>query len=68
VRDLDLNSSRTEIIMSEKWINFEEKLAYLICSNIANSVDKDYWDELKEIFNEKTKNEIFLRAIEKIDK
>jgi len=54
--------------MSEKWINFEEKLAYLICSNIANSVDKDYWDELKEIFNEKTKNEIFLRAIEKIDK
>ena len=67
-RDLDLNSSRTEIIMSEKWINFEEKLAYLICSNIANSVDKEYWDELKNIFKEKTKNEIFLRAIEEISK
>ena len=67
-RDLDLNSSRTEIIMSEKWINFEEKLAYLICSDIANSVDKDYWDELKNIFMEKTKNEIFLKAVKEIDK
>jgi len=67
-RDLDLNSSRTEIIMSEKWISFEEKLVYLICSNIAKVVDKEYWNELKNIFKEKIKNEIFLRAIEEISK
>lgn len=61
--DLDLNSSRTEIIMSEKWINFEEELAFLICSGIANSVTIEYWNELKKILTAKTKNEQFLRGL-----
>lgn len=47
-RDLDLNSPRTEIIMSEKWIDFEEELAFLICYEISKSVDPDYWIELKK--------------------
>lgn len=64
--DLDLNSSRTEIIMSEKWINFEEKLAFLICSGIANSVSTKYWDELKKILIENTVNQQFLRGINKV--
>jgi len=67
-RDLDLNSSRTEIIMSEKWIDFEEDLAFLICSEIANSVEIGYWDELRVIFTERTKNETFLRGISKVVK
>ncbi len=67
-RDLDLNSSRTEIIMSEKWIDFEEQLAFLICSAIANSVTVDYWNELKLIFTERTKNDTFLRSICKVEK
>lgn len=67
-RDLDLNSSRTEIIMSEKWSDFEEELAFIICSEIANSVSAEYWNELKTILTERTKNEIFLRGINKVTK
>lgn len=64
--DLDLNSPRTEIIMSEKWIDFEEKLAFLICNEIAKQVTPEYWDELKIILISKTKNELFIRAINKV--
>src|SRR5690606_8192685 len=59
-RDLDLNSPRTEIIMSDKWIDFEQELAFLICQSIANQVTKDYWKKLKEMFVEKTKSKTFL--------
>jgi hypothetical protein len=64
--DLDLNSPRTEIIMSEKWIDFEEKLAFSICNEIAKQVTPEYWDELKNILISKTKNEIFTRSINKV--
>lgn len=67
-RDLDLNSPRTEIIMSEKWIDFEEELAFIICSGIANAVSAEYWEELKNIFIEQTKNETFLRGLNKVTK
>lgn len=67
-RDLDLNSPRTEIIMSEKWIDFEEELAFIICNGIANSVSTEYWEELKSIFIEQTKNETFLRGLNKLAK
>lgn len=67
-RDLDLNSPRTEIIMSDKWIDFEEQLAYLICNEIANSVNTHYWLELKKIFIDQTKNEIFLRGLNRVVK
>ncbi len=65
-RDLDLNSSRTEIIMSEKWIDFEEELAFLICSEISNTVEIKYWNELKNILISSTKNEYFLRSINRV--
>jgi hypothetical protein len=65
-RDLDLNSSRTEIIMSEKWIDFEEQLALLVCESIANSVSSEYWKELKKILIEQTKNETFLRGLNQV--
>lgn len=62
-RDLDLNSSRTQIIMSEKWVDFEEELAFQICSELVKSVDAEYWQLLKNIFSKTTKNEVFLRAL-----
>ncbi|MFH7001782.1 HD domain-containing protein [Flavobacterium bizetiae] len=67
-RDLDLNSPRTEIIMSEKWLQFEEDIAFLICNSIANSVTPEYWNELRLIFFEKINytNEIFSKALDKI--
>lgn len=67
-RDLDLNSSRTEIIMSEKWINFEEELAYQICNSIAENVSAEYWTEWKRIISEGNKNEQFLRGLNKVEK
>jgi molecular chaperone HtpG len=68
VRDLDLNSSRTEIIMSSKWMNFEEELSFQICNQIANAVSKDYWDQFKAIMAKRTKNELFLRGLNKVIK
>lgn len=67
-RDLDLNSSRTEIIISEKWFDFEEELAFLVCTGIADAVSIDYWNELKDIFIKETKNENFLRGMNKVTK
>jgi molecular chaperone HtpG len=66
-RDLDLNSPRTEIIMSEKWIDFEEELAFIICSEISNSVEIEYWNELKNLLISNTKNESFIRSINRVN-
>lgn len=65
-RDLDLNSPRTEIIMSEKWIDFEEYLAYMICDALSKSVDIDYWLELKKILEKSSKSDPFLRGLNKV--
>jgi len=67
-RDLDLNSSRTEIIMSDKWISFEEELAYHICNSIAENVSAEYWSEWKRIISEGNKNEQFLSGLNKVEK
>jgi hypothetical protein len=64
-RDLDLNSARTEIIISEKWFDFEEELSLIICSKIKNSVSYEYWAELKMIF-QKSNNVVFVRALNRI--
>jgi len=62
-RDLDLNSPRTEIIISEKWTEFEEELAKIICVGIRNSVSDLYWNELIKIFNSLKCSENFKRAL-----
>lgn len=67
-RDLDLNSPRTEIIMSEKWINFEEELAFHICNEIATNVSLVYWNDLKSIITKGNTNEQFLRGLYKVEK
>ncbi|MCU1324356.1 MAG: metal dependent phosphohydrolase [Acidobacteriaceae bacterium] len=64
--DLDLNSSRTQIIMSEKWIKFEEELAYAICLGISRCTTPDYWKTLKEILLNKSENEVFVRSINRV--
>lgn len=65
-RDLDLNSPRTEIIISEKWTDFEEQLARIVCQNIKASVEIDYWNRLIEIFNNSNSSENFIRALNEI--
>lgn len=64
--DLDLNSSRTQIIMSDKWVKFEEMLSLEICSKIANSVTLEYWEELKKVLTNNTKNDIFIRSLNEV--
>ena len=67
-RDLDLNSSRTQILMTEKWLIFEEELAFLIFSKIASTVSMSYWEKLKTILASLSKSESFLRGINKVKK
>ncbi|WP_116772262.1 HD domain-containing protein [Maribacter litoralis] len=62
-RDLDLNSPRTEIIISDKWTDFEENLANIICVGIKSSVSKEYWHELLEIFDTAKSSDNFKRAV-----
>lgn len=65
--DLDLNSSRTQIIMSERWQEFEEKLAFEICSGIAAAVSIEYWSELKKLLISHTKNPIFTESLSRVE-
>ncbi|MBD3630314.1 ATP-binding protein [Cyclobacterium sp.] len=65
-RDLDLNSPRTEIIISEKWTDFEEQLARIVCQHIKDSVEIEYWNNLFEIFNSSNSSENFKRALNEL--
>ncbi len=66
--DLDLNSSRTQIIMSEKWIEFEKRLSFEVCSMIANSVKSEYWEKLKKVLLSNTDNSIFIQSVNEVDR
>ncbi len=66
-RDLDLNSARTEIILSEKWYDLEEQLTFIICTEISKQVTEKYWGILKEIFH-KSSNENFLKGLRRVVK
>lgn len=64
--DLDLNSPRTQIIMSDKWLKFEKALAESMCEGLKAEVTAEYWDKLKKIFIENTKNEIFINVVNRL--
>jgi len=66
-KDLDLNSSRTQIIMSKKWQELEEILAFEICSGIANSVSSEYWTKLAKLLKDNARSEIFIESLGRID-
>lgn len=64
-KDLDLNSSRTQILGNEKWSNLEEELAFETCYQIKEKVEEDYWMELVDLFK-KSKNEVFLSGLKRV--
>lgn len=66
VMDLDLNSSRTQILMGEKWFKFEAALAQEVFSSIMQSVTKEYWNELRKILLESSNNEIIIQVLSKL--
>lgn len=51
--DLDLNSSRTEIINNSKWQDFQINLARLICKHLCETLPPDYAKSLFEIYEKK---------------
>lgn len=63
--DLNLNSARTEILLDEKWVQFEENLATLICKHLAESLPKGYWKSLKAVLNKDSTSGAFIQAIKK---
>jgi molecular chaperone HtpG len=66
-RDLDLNSSRMEILTSEKWVSLEEDLAYLIGKGISDQVTVEYWSELQRILLKSSKTDAFSNGINRIE-
>jgi hypothetical protein len=67
-RDLDLNSARTQIIVSEKWIDFEEDLAFLVCNGLAKLVSTVYWNEFKKVLAVDSKYDTFYRGLNRVKK
>ncbi len=65
-RDLDLNSARNQIVLGDKWVDFEENLARLTCESIRNQVGPEYWASLQTLLQEASKSEVFTRAIEAV--
>lgn len=65
-RDIDLNSARNQILMTNKWIEFEEILTNEVLENIKLSVEDEYWTALKTNFL-KSNNERFTRILNKIE-
>jgi molecular chaperone HtpG len=43
--DLDLNSARSAILKTEKWITFEEQLAFCVAFGIKSKVGDTFWDQ-----------------------
>jgi molecular chaperone HtpG len=66
-RDLDLNSSRTQIIMSDSWLDFEEALSYEIALGIAKQVPADYWSDLKEVLAQQSAYGVFRGRLDEIE-
>lgn len=64
-QDLNLNSARTEILLDEKWLKFEENLAYLICKNLSENLQNGYWTALKAILEKNSTSEQFNQALSK---
>lgn len=66
--DLDLNSSRTQIIMSEKWAYFERKMAYEVFSQLARVVSAEYWECLKSVVLSNTRDSNLVQVIGEVEK
>jgi hypothetical protein len=65
--DLELNSSRTQILQGEKWAVFEDALAIEICSKIASAVSATYWKKLYKVLSESSRNLRFLRCVKEVN-
>ncbi|SMF92273.1 Molecular chaperone, HSP90 family [Paenibacillus uliginis N3/975] len=67
-RDLDLNSSRTQVLLTDKWFQFEEDLAYIVCEAISEKVEENYWNILKDILLTNAKSQPFINGLNKVNR
>ena len=66
-RDIDLNSARNQIVISDKWQDFEEKLAYLVCVEIKKAVSAEYWVALKALLLSVSQSESFTIGLSRLE-
>jgi len=64
-RNLDLNSARTQILLGDKWDDFEETLAYVISKGIFESVSEPYREKLIAMLKEKGISDNFKIGMER---
>lgn len=62
--DLDLNSSRTQIVMGDKWAVFEERIYLAICQALARLGPNRYHDALRKVLVSQAKNTTFKKCAE----
>ncbi|NCD08758.1 MAG: metal-dependent phosphohydrolase [Negativicutes bacterium] len=64
--DLNLNSTRTQIIYDNVWLKFEKQFISTVCIALKENVGDKSWKVLKDIFIKKSKNEEFCRIIKQM--
>ncbi|WP_232411310.1 MULTISPECIES: ATP-binding protein [unclassified Methylophilus] len=63
-RDLELNSSRTQILKGDKWTKFEAAFAHEVFFAIMKAVEPEYWEKLKGILLTASDNEIITHVLD----
>jgi hypothetical protein len=65
--DLDLNTSRTQVIFSEKWVAFERRLWRELASGLKSQMANQYWRRLKAIMLEDSRSDSLRAVLEDVD-
>ena len=66
-RDIDLNSARNQILVSDKWLSFEERLCVLVATELKKQVSAEYWGEMRKLLLEASTNEVFKLGLSKVE-
>jgi hypothetical protein len=64
-RNLDLNSARTQILLGDRWDDFEETLAFIICKGIFETEAEAYRETLIAIWGEEKVSSNFKLGMER---
>lgn len=65
--DLNLNSSRTQIIYDEVWLHFENQFYDLVCQALCSAVGESEWKIIKSIFRDMSISAKFKEIMLKIE-
>lgn len=54
--EINLNTSRTNVLYDEKWIAFEKRIVLTLCKNLKSKLKRQEWNSLQKIIIEKLTN------------